>query len=179
MKGFIFSEFIEMVEQEFGFAFLDEMIVATKPESEGIYTSIGTYSHHELMKMVVYISEQKDIPVPDLLKAFGHFLFKRFHAQFPQFFSESETMYDFLNKIDSIIHVEVEKLYEGAKTPKVLAKSLQGEEIEVTYKSPRKLSEFALGMLEAAAKHFKEDVSIQKELIKEDGSEVKFIIKQN
>jgi hypothetical protein len=178
MKGFIFSEFTELVEQEFGFAFLDEMIEATQPDSGGVYTSIGTYSHEEMVKMVVYISEQKDIPVPDLLKIFGHFLFKRFHAQFPQFFEKSTNMTDFLSRIDGIIHVEVEKLYEGAKTPKILTKEIDKNTLEVKYASSRKLAPFALGMLEASADHFGEKVDIEVLPIKEDGSETKFIIRK-
>ena len=177
MKGFIFSEFTEMVEQEFGFAFLDEMIESTKPQSGGVYTSIGTYSHEEMVKMVVYISEQKGIPVPDLLKIFGHFLFKRFHAQFPQFFEQSESMTDFLSRIDGIIHVEVEKLYEGAKTPKIIAREIDKNTLEVVYESPRKLAHFALGMLEASAEHFGEKVEIEMQPVNEDGSETKFIIR--
>ncbi len=94
MKGFIFSEFLELVEDRFGYSFIEEMINETS--SDGIYTSVSSYPVEELVEMVLYISEKKDVPVEDLLLLFGHFLFPRFVASFPDFFHENETLFDFL-----------------------------------------------------------------------------------
>jgi hypothetical protein len=43
MKGIVFTEFLEMVEQEFGYNMVDEMIENTDLDSKGVYTSIVIY----------------------------------------------------------------------------------------------------------------------------------------
>jgi len=171
MKGFIFSEFLELAEEKFGYAFVDNMVEETS--SSGVYTSISTYQVEELVEMVVYISRKKNIPVPDLLIAFGHFLFPRFVKSFPLFFDENQHLFGFLGILHEIIHVEVQKLYPGALTPKVIL-SDEGERLVLSYESPRKLAFFAKGMLEAAIKHFNEDIEIEMVMVNEDGSKVDF-----
>jgi hypothetical protein len=49
MKGIVFTEFIEMVEQRFGYEIVDELLTETELPSGGAYTAIGTYSHHEIV----------------------------------------------------------------------------------------------------------------------------------
>ena len=61
MKGFIFSEFLELVEDRFGYSFIEEMINETS--SDGIYTSVSSYPVEELVEMVLYISEKKMFPL--------------------------------------------------------------------------------------------------------------------
>ena len=78
MKGVIFTEFPGFIEQSFGLPMADHLITATKPESGGAYTSVGTYDAHELVAMVVELGKETDTPVPDLIKAFGAHLFKHF-----------------------------------------------------------------------------------------------------
>ncbi|PLX00500.1 MAG: hypothetical protein C0593_00780 [Marinilabiliales bacterium] len=177
MKGFIFSEFLELAEEKFGYAFVDKMVEETS--SSGVYTSISTYQVEELVEMVVYISKEKNIPVPDLLVAFGHFLFPRFVKSFPLFFDENQHLFGFLGILHEIIHVEVQKLYPGALTPTVVL-SDNGEKMVLSYESPRKLAYFAKGMLEAAIVYFNEDVKVEMVMLKEDGSKVDFnLIKQS
>lgn len=171
MKGFIFSEFLELVEESYGYSFADEMI--TNTSSEGVYTSISTYPVEELVEMVVYVSEKNNVPVPDLLVTFGHFLFPRFVKSFPAFFSEGQSMIDFLHDLHDIIHVEVRKLYPGAKTPVIGMKEQDGGFV-LYYESPRKLAWFAKGMLEASQEHFNERFTIEMEMLNEEGSRVNF-----
>ena len=45
MKGIVFTEFFELVEDKFGLEVVQQIIDECKLESEGIYTSVGTYSH--------------------------------------------------------------------------------------------------------------------------------------
>jgi len=44
MKGIVFTEFLELVENKFGLEMLDAIIEASNLESEGVYTRIGTYN---------------------------------------------------------------------------------------------------------------------------------------
>ena len=48
MKGIVFTEFLDLVEERFGLEMVDAIISQSKLESKGVYTSIGTYSFSEL-----------------------------------------------------------------------------------------------------------------------------------
>jgi hypothetical protein len=85
MKGIVFTEFFEMVEKKFGYQMVDNLLNNTELDSGGIYTSIGTYSHTEMANLVVNLSHQSNIPVPDLLRAFGGYLFETFTKTYHHF----------------------------------------------------------------------------------------------
>ena len=113
MKGIVFREFSEMVEATFGDEMMDTLIQTTDLESRGVYTAVGTYSHTELVALVVNLAERTNIPVQDLVQAFGKYLFGRFHSLFPGFF-EHDDSFSFLDSIHDVVHVEVLKLYPSA-----------------------------------------------------------------
>lgn len=178
MKGFIFSEFIEMVEGQYGYAFVNQMINNTESSSHGIYTAISTYPVKELNDMVDFISASKNVPVNDLLVAFGKYMFPRFVLSFPQFFVEHQSFYAFLEKLHDIIHAQVRKLFQAAETPSIKTILHKDMSMELLYSSSRKMGYFALGMLYSAAEYFHQNVEITMEMIENDGASVKFLIQQ-
>jgi hypothetical protein len=56
MKGIIFTEFLEMVERDYGFEALNGIIDKSKLESNGIYSGVGTYDFKELGQLVKQLS---------------------------------------------------------------------------------------------------------------------------
>ena len=58
MKGIVFAEFIELVEDKFGFEIADEIIEESNLPSGGSYTSVGTYDHREMLELVTHLSEK-------------------------------------------------------------------------------------------------------------------------
>ena len=56
MKGIIFTEFLDMVEAQFGLAVVDEIITNSKTLHQGIYTSVGTYDFNEMISLLVALS---------------------------------------------------------------------------------------------------------------------------
>ena len=86
MKGIVFTEFAEMVENSFDADMMDDLIDATDPASGGAYTTIGTYDYNELINMVVELSNRTEIPVPKLVNTFGHHLGKVFAEKYSAFF---------------------------------------------------------------------------------------------
>ena len=53
MKGIVFSEFMDLVEEKFGWETIDELIESTNLPSGGSYTAVGTYPHSEIVSLVV------------------------------------------------------------------------------------------------------------------------------
>jgi len=160
MKGLVFTEFSTMVEANFGADMVDDLIDETEPESGGAYTAVGTYDHLELVNMVIALSEKVSVPVPDLVRSFGHHLAVVFATKFPQFFGEVDNTLDFLKKIDNHIHVEVRKLYPDAELPVFAFDDTDTENFKLVYSSERGLADLALGLIEGVAKYFNEPFDI-------------------
>jgi hypothetical protein len=171
MKGIVFTEFLELVENEFGLEVVQQIIDECELDTEGIYTSVGTYSHKDMFKMVGKLSEIKGIPVPALLTVFGEYFFTTLKTKYPVFMEKSN-LFSFLNSIDQYIHPEVLKLYPDAELPRFEAEIKSDNEMTLDYMSSRKMSDLAIGLIKGAAKHFKEDVDIVKVIEEDNGQKV-------
>ncbi len=176
MKGIVFTEFLEMVEKAHSYELVDQLLTENELPSGGVYTSIGTYEHREMVTLVVSLSEKIDTPVPDLLNAFGKYLFGTFEKGYPAFFKAAPDAFSFLESIENHIHVEVKKLYPDAQLPRFKTKRLDDKTLEMIYYSDRSMADFALGLIEKTFEHYEETVAITREDLMANGSEVKFLL---
>ena len=171
MKGIVFTEFLELVENEFGLEVVQQIIDECELETAGVYTSVGTYSHKDMFKMVAKLSEIKGLPVPALLTVFGEYFFTTLKDKYPVFV-EKPNLFSFLNSIDQYIHPEVLKLYPDAELPRFQAEIKSDNEMMLNYMSSRKMSDLAIGLIKGAANHFKENVDVIKIGEENDGQTV-------
>jgi hypothetical protein len=171
MKGIVFTEFLELVENEFGLEVVQQIIDECELETAGVYTTVGTYSHKEMFKMVAKLSEIKGLPVPALLTVFGEYFFTTLKTKYPVFV-EKPNLFSFLNSIDQYIHPEVLKLYPDAELPRFQAEIKNDNEMVLNYMSSRKMSDLAIGLIKGAANHFEEDVDVVKIGEENDGQTV-------
>lgn len=163
MKGIVFTEFFEMVEGSFGYEMVDKLIENCDLKSNGIYTSVGTYDHQEIIALVVELSKQTKTPVPDLVFAFGKYLFGSFHKGHPHFFEGSSGTLDFLEKVHGYIHVEVKKLYPDAMLPNFEYERPEKSLLIMDYHSDRAMSDLARGLITATGEFYEEKLAITTE----------------
>ena len=161
MKGIVFAEFLELVEDKFGLEIADEIIEDAELPSGGAYTSVGTYDHSEIVALVVLLSEKTQIPIETLLHVFGEHLLTRFVAMYPQFFTDVSTCFDFLDTIENRVHVDVLKLYPEAELPTFDTLSKTETAMEMVYTSNRPFSALAYGLILGSAKHYGEGIHVQ------------------
>ena len=178
MKGIVFTEFFEMVEQAHGYEMVDQLIMDNDLPSGGIYTTIGTYDHREMVTLVVDLGKKTETPVPTLLHGFGKYLFGTFEKGYPMFFKAAANAFDFLESIEKYIHVEVKKLYPDAQLPRFETQRIDDNTLEMIYYSDRSMADFALGLIEKTFDHYKEKATITRENLVENGSQVKFLIER-
>ncbi|TWT50560.1 Heme NO binding protein [Rubripirellula amarantea] len=177
MKGIVFTELIEMVEEDLGIEIADRMISGAKTSNDGSYTSVGTYDHAELIQLVISLSAETGIPVPDLVQAFGKHLFARFHELYPQFFAGIDSAIDFLPMVEAYIHVEVRKLYPDAELPSFQCET-SGEMLSMTYQSKRPFADLAEGLIAACITHFGDPIDMtRKDLGAQDGTQACFLLR--
>lgn len=160
MKGVVFTEFLEMVEDKFSANMVDDIIDDADPASGGIYTAVGTYPHEEIVSLVGSLSKQTDIAVPDLVKIFGEHLFGRFTVLYPDFFTDKTDVFDFLESVETYIHIEVKKLYPDAQLPTFDTRREGNNTLIMYYNSPHPFATLADGLLKGCIAHFNIEANI-------------------
>lgn len=176
MKGVVFTGFLELVEDKFGYEMVDKIIESSDLPSGGVYTSIGTYPHREIVQLVVQLSRHTEIPISALLKVYGQHFFSVLSTQYAHFLTNITSSFQMFESIHHYIHVEVKKLYPDAELPHFATNRLEENVLEMIYTSERKMSDFAEGLIESCLKHFGETATIEKMNLIEDGSKVRFLI---
>lgn len=163
MKGIVFTEFLEMVERQYGLSMADQIIDAAQLDNDGAYTAVGTYDHHELLSLVQALSEVTGIGVPNLVEAFGEYLFERFTIAFPAFIQGSDSALAFLLGVDRYIHVEVRKLYPDAELPTFTYETELPDKLVMTYQSRRPLADLAEGLIRGCIKHYGDNITLARQ----------------
>jgi hypothetical protein len=176
MKGLVFTEFLEMAEEQFGYATVDQILLESDLPSGGIYTTVGTYNHSEMFALVEQLSKSTHIAASELLRSYGRYMFRTFTRSYHHFITHSESAFSLFGSIQQHIHVEVKKLYPDAELPHFTVQQLSDNHLTMHYESERKLSDFAHGLIEGCLEHFDEKATVIKTNLNDDGSQVLFDI---
>ncbi|GAB6144538.1 heme NO-binding domain-containing protein [Desulfocicer niacini] len=178
MKGLVFTEFIEMMENDFGFEVADRVIENSDTISKGVFTGVGTYPSRDMVALLTQLSAETQKPVNDLLLHFGKHLFNSFSRLYAYLITDIKDTFGLLDNIEDFIHVEVKKLYPDAQLPTIDTRMVEPDTMELIYRSRRKMGHLAHGLMMGCAACFGETMEIQMENLVPDASEVRFTIKK-
>lgn len=176
MKGIVFTEFLEMVEDKFDYETVDEILTKSDLPSGGIYSSVGTYNHKEMFVLVQNLHDKSGIPISSLLEVFGEYLFGSLYKAYGSMFKDLTSAFDMLHSIEGYIHVEVRKLYPDAELPTFNTISRTDKVLIMDYTSERRMSDLAVGLMRGCFSQFGEEAEIQKEEIEGKPNTVRFTL---
>ncbi|WP_299117774.1 heme NO-binding domain-containing protein [uncultured Winogradskyella sp.] len=176
MKGIIFTEFLELVEEKFGLVMVDKIINQSELESKGIYTAIGTYEFSEMLQLISHLSQNTDISVDDLLMVYSEHLFKALIRAHPNLVEHYKDPMNLLASIENHIHVEVQKIYPDAQLPTFELEERTDTKMVMVYKSDKALYMLGKGLMLETFKLFDVPANIDFEKLNEEGTEVRFVI---
>jgi hypothetical protein len=176
MKGIVFTEFLELVEDKFGFEMVDTIIANSNLPSNGAYTAVGTYSFSEMLSLLTNLNKATGIAVNDLLLVYGEHFFTVVEKSYPTFLIQYKDPIEMLSSIENHIHVEVRKIYPDAELPTFTVEEKTATTLVMIYKSSRAMSSFGKGLMNKTFEYFNQEATILVENLKEDGTEVKFSI---
>lgn len=170
MKGIVFVEFNEFIEEVFGEAFWDEILEEAELASEGIFTTVGTYDDQELLTLIGLVCDKKGLSAKQAQHAFGEWVFIKLYQAAPPGAHDFTDVFEFLHAVQDFIHIEVKKLNPDAILPEFEFLSETADHLTLVYKSPRNLCFFCEGLILGLAKHTKQPVEVsQSECVHEDG----------
>ncbi|ARV12272.1 hypothetical protein BTO09_07885 [Gilvibacter sp. SZ-19] len=179
MKGIVFTELMELVEEKFGLETVDYIIDQSDLPSGGVYTAVGTYDFGEMLQLLTHLSAKTGIDVGTLQRVFAEHFFQVIKREYPSFLQLYKDPIEMLASIENHIHVEVRKIYPDAQLPTFDIQERSANHLVMVYSSSRSMYNFGLGLMEQTFKHFDKEATITMDMLKEDGSEVKFVISSN
>ncbi len=159
MKGIVFTEFLDHVEEALGPAMVESIIEACDLASGGVYTSVGTYPCEEMGQLIGALARLSGRDPVSILHEFGGRLAQTFHQVYPEHF-KVPGFFDFVESVDSHIHVEVMKLYPDAELPRFHTVSREQDRLVIDYISSRGLENLAFGLFHGCSTIFDEPVHI-------------------
>lgn len=159
MKGIVYNLLEACVSSEYGEDSWDDLLAAAG--LEGAYTSLGSYPDEDLFALVAAASVSLDEPADGVIRWFGRSAMPLLATQYPDFFEPHDNTRAFVLTLNGIIHPEVRKLYPGADVPVFSFDGSSDHLLVMQYHSARKLCAFAEGLLEGAAQHYGEQISIE------------------
>ena len=115
MKGIYFNLLEAVVTRDHGEVTWDALLEAAG--LDGAYTSLGSYSDDDLMKLVAAASSVLGITPEAVLRWVGREALPLEAERFPSFFSGHVSAQSFILTLNDMIHPEVRKLYPGADVP--------------------------------------------------------------
>ncbi len=155
---------------------VDLIIETSELPSGGAYTAVGTYDYGEMLQLITNLTKNTNISIPDLLKAYGKYNFVTFLKSYQGFFEQTESSFEFLESIDKNIHVEVKKLYPDAELPSFQTNRVNDNTLEMVNTSSRKLGHLAIGLIEKTMEYYGDEMTMDTESLRDDGSQIKFTI---
>lgn len=159
MKGVIFNQFCGMITERFGSEMWERILEQAPIETKGgAFIAPKTYPDDDLVALLTEASKLTGIPAELLLTQYGRYVFPQLAKLYPVFLKPGMTTKSFLKTVHSVIHVEVRKLYADASLPTFQYEDPAPDRLVMIYQSPRKFCDFAVGLLQGAAEHFKERI---------------------
>lgn len=176
MKGIVFTEFLEMVEEKFGIEMIDAILDESALSSEGVYTAVGTYDFSEMVVLLTNLSEKTSIPIDDLLHEYGRYFFATLEQGHKDIFNYYKDAFAFLSSIETHIHVHVRKIYPDAELPYFDVKQHDESKLVLAYHSERAMANFGLGLIEKTIDYYNEPISVALEKLDDTGKKVLFTL---
>lgn len=168
MKGIVFTEFLELLEERYSFELVDDILSDACPPSGGAYTAVGTYPHSEMVALISALCVRKNLALADVLKDFGSYLFGRFANSHPKFLQGKNDAFAVLASIEGIIHAEVLKLYPDAELPRFEVEVHTPDQLVLIYESARQMQDLADGLIQGCLSHFSTDAHVLRETLHTD-----------
>jgi predicted hydrocarbon binding protein len=170
MKGIIFNVLEELVVEKCGMGLWNDLLTKHAPPNR-VYVSAKSYEDSELFAIVSDVAVILEVPVQDLIKVFGDFLFNGLATMHNDVILQFSDFTELVLGIHDVIHVEVNKLYHEPSLPTISSRIVSDHHIELTYTSPRKLCFCAEGLLFGAARHYGQEIAIEHEVCMHNGAD--------
>ena len=178
MRGVVFTELMEFVENTLGFEVADKMIENAKLANDGAFSQGGNYPFEDLVKLLTALSEITGKKPNELLFIFGEHLFSVLVKLYGKNIKEVGSALDFIDSVEDFVHVEVKKLYPDVDLPTFKTIEKSENHLILIYSSEKRLESFAHGLISSCGDYFNEPLEVTYKTISTSPYQVEFLIKK-
>lgn len=171
MKGIIFNITEGFIIKKYGEEQLDLILSHCTLITKEPYVAPGTYPDEDLMEIVSKASKCLEISPDDFLVSLGRYSFSQLASRYSNFLTGFDNAKDFLKTIESVVHVEIQKLYTDAYLPTFQYKEPSENKLIITYYSKRKLYPLMQGLISGVGDHFNTSIKQRHIIYEKDGKE--------
>jgi len=164
MRGLIFTQFIEMVENHYSTDMVDDIIEDANLPSMGAYTAVSNYDHMELHHLGVALANRTGQSEQEILIEYGAYVFAPLYEHYQRLFQPKENAIEFLLAVDSNIHKEMRKLYPEATLPDIQCELKDGK-LYMEYTSERHFADLVKGLIIGCGHYFGQTLEIETEIL--------------
>lgn len=162
MKGLVFTEFLQLIEETHGIDCVDRVIDACALSHGGAYTSVGDYEIGELGQLAAAYAQECGESIQSMLKTYGIFLIARLESSHAAYFEEAEGSFAFLKGLDGKVREEVRNLYPEANLPRIAVLGEEGASLTLAYREDPAFAPIIQGMIEGLGAIYGEDLTVQR-----------------
>lgn len=173
---------MEYLEFTCDYAFVDEVIEKAGLSNDGSYADGGLYPDEDLFHIIDYISKKLRSEPEIVLERLGEWLFNPLFVKFNTIYkldsyrqSTILNAFDFMAMLETIHYKEMVKLYPDSQFPHFDIIERTENELQIVYRSKRKLHHLAKGLLKGCGAYFNETFHIDMQPSQTDNA-VKFTI---
>ncbi|MGO1469888.1 MAG: heme NO-binding domain-containing protein [Tissierella sp.] len=159
MKGTIVSAWVETCKEIYGEDITNESLAYNGIDTDKVFRPSEDIEDKKALGILEYIGKKLNKSSHTMWNTMGNHNVTTYTKVYPAFF-RYKNLYSFLQAMYDI-HVVVTKRVKGAQPPILDVKPVNKYTAHMTYSSPRGMFSYFYGMLEGAAKYFKEDVKIE------------------
>ncbi len=96
MMGFLFTAFLDLLDERFGMEVTERVLEGCRLASRGVYASAGDYDPAELVALSRELNRLTGVDPDGILEDLGRSLFARLPGSNPRPFGDAEPLFGFL-----------------------------------------------------------------------------------
>ena len=159
MHGLILSELRRFLHARLGEAAWPALVEKARV-GRTTYLISETYPDAEVVALVTTASQITGVPAGALLEDFGEFIVPTLLKTYRAFVKPTWRTLDVLEHTEQNIHKAVRLRDAGAEPPRLHVTRPNPDEVQIVYRSERKLCAVAKGIVNGIAKHYGDAVEV-------------------
>lgn len=136
-----------------------------------VYFPVAQYPDEEIVNLATTAARMLKVPLSAVLEDFGHYTGPKLITYYDMFVRPEWRTFDVLENASARIHDAIHRHNPKRMPPRLVTRKLDGNRMELSYQSERKLCMVAKGIVRGLNDHFGEAIQIRETQCMHSGAE--------